>query len=60
MIKILLLLVFVIALAVPVFNRTGPALLGFPFFYWYQILAVPVSSLIIFIVFRAEHREDEP
>ncbi len=60
MIKILLLLVFVIALAVPVFNRTGPALLGFPFFYWYQILAVPVSSLIIFIVFRAEDREDEP
>jgi ABC-type multidrug transport system permease subunit len=60
LIKILLLLVFVIALAVPVFNRTGPALLGFPFFYWYQILAVPVSSLIIFIVFRAEDREDEP
>ncbi len=60
MIKILLLLVFVIALAVPVFNRTGPALFGFPFFYWYQLLAVPVSSLIIFIVFRAEDREDEP
>jgi uncharacterized membrane protein len=60
LIKILLLLVFVIALAVPVFNRTGPALFGFPFFYWYQLLAVPVSSLIIFIVFRAEDREDEP
>ncbi len=60
MIKLLLLLVFVIALAVPVFNRTGPALFGFPFFYWYQILAVPVSSLLIFIVFRAEDRGDEP
>jgi ABC-type multidrug transport system permease subunit len=60
LIKLLLLLVFVIALAVPVFNRTGPALFGFPFFYWYQILAVPVSSLLIFIVFRAEDRGDEP
>ncbi len=54
MIKILLLAVFVITLAVPFFNRTGPTLGGFPFFYWYQMLAVPVSSLLIFIVFRAE------
>ena len=52
MIKILLLLVFIITLAVPVFNRTGPALFGFPFFYWYQMAAVPVCSLLIFIVFR--------
>ncbi len=59
MIKLLLLLVFVIALAVPVFNKTAPALFGFPFFYWYQIAAVPVCSLLIFIVFRAENRGDE-
>jgi uncharacterized membrane protein len=59
LIKLLLLLVFVIALAVPVFNKTAPALFGFPFFYWYQIAAVPVCSLLIFIVFRAENRGDE-
>jgi len=59
LIKLLLLLVFVIALAVPVFNETAPALFGFPFFYWYQIAAVPVCSLLIFIVFRAENRGDE-
>jgi uncharacterized membrane protein len=58
LVKILLLLVFVITLAVPFFNRTGPALLGFPFFYWYQMVAVPVSSLLIYIVFRAEDREE--
>ncbi len=56
MIKILLLPIFVIALAVPFFNRTGPALFGFPFFYWYQIAAVPVSSLLTYIVFRAEDK----
>jgi hypothetical protein len=58
MVKLLLVLVFVVALAVPVFNRVGPALFGFPFFYWYQILGVPLGSLIIFIVFRAENRGD--
>jgi hypothetical protein len=33
-------------------------LLGFPFFYWYQMVAVPVSSLLIYIVFRAEDGEE--
>jgi len=55
--RLLLLLVFVIALAVPVFNRAAPALFGFPFFYWYQIAAIPVSSALIYLVFRAEDRE---
>ena len=54
MAKILLLVVFVITLVVPFFNRTGPTLFGFPFFYWYQMAAVPVSSLLIYVVFRAE------
>jgi hypothetical protein len=56
MIRILLFLVFVLALAVPFFNRTAPALFGFPFFYWYQILVVPVGSLLIYIVYRVEDR----
>jgi hypothetical protein len=54
MIKVLLLLVFVIALAVPFFNSATPVLFGFPFFYWYQIAVVPVASLLIYIVFRVE------
>lgn len=58
MIKILLLVVFVITLAVPFFNRTDPTLFGFPFFYWYQMAAVPVSSLLIYAVFRAEDRAE--
>jgi hypothetical protein len=55
---IIFLVIFVINLAVPFYNRTGPTLLGFPFFYWYQMVAVPVSSLLIYVVFRAEDRRE--
>jgi hypothetical protein len=55
--RVLLLVVFVIALAVPFFNKIGPTLFGFPFFYWYQLVCVPVASILIFIVFKAEDRE---
>ena len=56
MIRLLFLPVFVLALWVPIFNRTTPELFGFPFFYWYQIAMVPFASLLIFIVYRVEDR----
>jgi uncharacterized membrane protein len=52
--RILFLVIFVATLAVPFFNKANPTLFGFPFFYWYQILCVPIASILIFIVFRAE------
>ncbi len=52
--RILFLVIFVATLAVPFFNRVTPTLFGFPFFYWYQIACVPVASILIFLVFRAE------
>jgi len=45
---------FIATLWVPFFNMKSPELFGFPFFYWYQLLWVPLSAVIIFIVFRAE------
>jgi hypothetical protein len=57
--RILFLVICVATLAVPFFNRIGPTLFGFPFFYWYQIACVPISSIFIFIVFRAEDRGAE-
>jgi len=54
--RILFLVIFVATLAVPFFNRASPSLFGFPFFYWYQILCVPIASILIFIVFRAEDK----
>jgi len=50
---VLLLLPFIGLLFIPFFNMSEPSLLGFPFFYWYQIAWVPVSSLLTWIVWRA-------
>ncbi|MDQ3152112.1 MAG: DUF3311 domain-containing protein [Actinomycetota bacterium] len=47
----LLLLVPLLMLVTPVFNRDEPRLFGFPFFYWYQFLWVPVGVLCVAIVF---------
>ena len=56
MIRILFLVVFIISLWVPVFNRVGPTLFGFPFFYWYQMLVVLISSALIWIVYKLEDK----
>jgi hypothetical protein len=56
--KILLPLIFVLVLAVPLFNSDVPELFGFPFFYWYQILMVPVASLLIWIVYHTDSRRE--
>ena len=47
---LLLLVPFVALLWVPFYNFSEPALLGFPFFYWYQLLWVPITSVLIYIV----------
>lgn len=52
--NILLLIPFIALLWVPFYNSLEPKLFGFPFFYWYQFLWVPITSLIIFIVYKAE------
>jgi hypothetical protein len=51
--KVILLIPYVALLWVPFYNDIHPALFGFPFFYWYQLLWVPLTSLLIFIVYRA-------
>jgi Protein of unknown function (DUF3311) len=48
---LLLLVPFVALLWVPFYNFSEPHLLGFPFFYWYQFLWVPLTSLLIYIVY---------
>jgi uncharacterized protein DUF3311 len=50
----LLLLVPLIGVLIPaIYNRRDPVLLGFPFFYWYQLLWVPLSVVLTVIVYRA-------
>jgi tryptophan-rich sensory protein len=59
-VKLLLLLPFVGLLWIPFYNQAEPALFGFPFFYWYQLLWVPISSLLTFAVWRLTRRSDTP
>lgn len=33
-------------LAVPLYTRVEPRLAGFPFFFWYQLVWVPVSAVL--------------
>ena len=56
--RLLLLLPFLGLLAVPLFNAETPVLAGFPFFYWYLFAWVPVTSILIWLVYRNEKHED--
>ena len=53
---LLLLLPCFAALAVPFYNRVEPRLLGFPFFYWFLLLLIPVSAVFIFLAQRSQKR----
>ncbi len=49
---LILLIPCVLAIATPLFNYSEPALFGIPFFYWFQMLLVPVSSVAIYVADR--------
>jgi Protein of unknown function (DUF3311) len=57
---ILLLLPFIGLLWVPFYNFAEPSLFGFPFFYWYQLAWVPISSLLIWLVYRRQTPDETP
>ncbi len=50
--KFILLLPYIALLWLPFYNHAQPPFLGFPFFYWYQFRWVPLTSLILYIVYR--------
>ena len=50
---LLLLVPYIGLLWVPFYNSKRPALFGFPIFYWYQLAWVPLTSLLIWIVYRS-------
>ncbi len=50
--KLLLLIPYIALLWVPFYNDIEPPLFGFPFFYWYQLLWVPLTSLLIYIAYK--------
>ena len=52
----LLLVAVVVPLLVPFYNRVEPTLFGWPFFYWVQLLFVPLGVLVTVLVYRATRR----
>jgi hypothetical protein len=48
---LLLILPYIGLLFPQMYNRAGPGLWGFPFFYWYQFAWVILSSLITGLVY---------
>ena len=47
---LLLLVQFIAVLWPPFYNRAEPALIGMPFFYWYQLLWVVIGAVLTAIV----------
>jgi hypothetical protein len=49
---------FVAMLWIPSYNKTNPTLLGFPFFYWYQLLWVVITALLMAVAFQVVKRDN--
>jgi len=56
----LLLVPFVATLVPPMYARREPELFGFPFFYWYQIVWIVISAVLVWAVYMRtrERRHD--
>jgi hypothetical protein len=39
-------------LITPIYNSADPTLIGIPFFYWYQMVWIPISVLCTLVVYR--------
>ena len=44
---VLLLVPCIVALWVPLYNSISPVLFGIPFFFWFQLVLIPISALAI-------------
>ncbi len=53
---LLLVLPSLASFLVPFYNVTEPRLFGFPFFYWFLIVLIPLSSLVTYIVYKGDKR----
>jgi hypothetical protein len=60
LVTILLLVAVLGTLIVPIYARSGPKLGSFPFFYWYQLIWVPVVALLTTICYLITTRVARP
>ena len=43
---------------IPSYNQMSPKVLGFPFFYWYQLLWVVLTALLMAVAYFAVRRDE--
>jgi hypothetical protein len=55
---ICLLLPLVALMWVPSYRRATPTLGGIPFFYWYQLLWVPISAVLTYTAYLLVRRDE--
>jgi hypothetical protein len=60
LVTILILIAVFGTLIVPIYARSAPKLGAFPFFYWYQLLWVPVTALLTTICYLITTRVIRP
>ncbi|HXM00923.1 MAG TPA: DUF3311 domain-containing protein [Rhizomicrobium sp.] len=53
-VRLLLIVPYLALIWVPFYNRALPAFAGIPFFYWYQLLWIPLSAAVLGVVYLAE------
>jgi len=56
LVHLLLLLPYIAMLWIGFYNVSAPTLFGMPFFYWYQLLWIPLGALLVLIVYTVEER----
>ena len=49
---------FVATLWVPFYNRTTPNVAGFPFFFWWQLLWVLITAVLMLVAYFVVRREE--
>jgi Protein of unknown function (DUF3311) len=59
-VTILLLVAVAGTLVVPIYARSTPKLGDFPFFYWYQLIWVPVVALLAWISYLLMRAKPAP
>ena len=50
----------VLPLLVGLYDRTDPKLFGFPFFFWFQFLLIPVAAMLTTTAYQLTRREHPP
>jgi hypothetical protein len=53
-VRLLLLAPYLALIWVPFYNRALPDFLGIPFFYWFQLIWIPLGAVLLLPVYWAE------